>query len=121
MIYLDYAATAPMSRAVADTMYEVLVNRFGNPSSQYSIGLEMKRQMESWRETVAAALGCDVKRVYFTSCGTEGDNWAISAACWQNRHMGKHIVTTAVEHSAVLESCRWMERQGYEVTYLRPD
>lgn len=80
MIYLDYAATAPMSRAVADTMYEVLVNRFGNPSSQYSIGLEMKRQMESWRETVAAALGCDVKRVYFTACGTEGDNWAISAA-----------------------------------------
>ena len=56
-----------------------------------------------------------------TSCGTEGDNWAITAAVWQNRHMGRHIVTTAVEHSAVLECCRWLERQGCEVTYLSPD
>lgn len=121
MIYLDHAATAPVPRAVADAMYEVLAGRFGNPSSQYPLGLEMKKQVESWRRTVADALGCDIKRLYFTSCGTEGDNWAIQAACWQNRHLGKHIVTTAVEHSAVLESCRWMERQGYEVTYLRPD
>lgn len=121
MIYLDHAATAPVPRAVADAMYEVLAGRFGNPSSQYPLGLEMKKQVERWRGTVADALGCDAKRLYFTSCGTEGDNWAIQAACWQNRHLGKHIVTTAVEHSAVLESCKWMERQGYEVTYLRPD
>ena len=58
--------------------------------------------------------------LFFTSCGTEADNWAVTAACWQNRHLGRHIVTTAVEHSAVLEACRWMERQGYEVTYLVP-
>ena len=121
MIYLDHAATAPVPRAVADAMYEVLTGRFGNPSSQYPLGLEMKKQVESWRGTVADALGCDAKRLYFTSCGTEGDNWAIQAACWQNRHLGRHIVTTAVEHSAVLESCRWMERQGCEVTYLGPD
>ena len=121
MIYLDYAATAPVPRAVADAMYEVLAGQFGNPSSQYPVGLELKKQVELWRRTVADALGCDAKRLYFTSCGTEGDNWAVTAACWQNRHLGKHIVTTAVEHSAVLESCRWMERQGYEVTYLGPD
>ena len=121
MIYLDYAATAPVPRAVADAMYEVLAGRFGNPSSQYPLGLEMKKQAEIWRGTVADALGCDAKRLYFTSCGTEGDNWAVSAACWQNRHLGRHIVTTAVEHSAVLEACKWMERQGYEVTYLKPD
>ncbi len=121
MIYLDYAATAPVPRAVADAMYEVLAGQFGNPSSQYPVGLELKKQVELWRRTVADALGCDAKRLYFTSCGTEGDNWAVTAACWQNRHLGKHIVTTAVEHSAVVEACRWMERQGYEVAYLKPD
>ena len=66
-------------------------------------------------------MGCDAKQLYFTSCGTEGDNWAITAAVWQNRHLGRHIVTTAVEHSAVLECCRWLEQQGCEVTYLAPD
>ena len=120
MIYLDHAATTPVPRPVADAMYEVLTEQFGNPSSQYPLGLEMKRRVESWRRTVAGAMGCDAKQLFFTSCGTEADNWAVTAACWQNRHLGKHIVTTAVEHSAVLEACRWMERQGYEVTYLAP-
>ena len=120
MIYLDHAATTPVPRAVADAMYEVLAGQFGNPSSQYPLGLEMKRRVESWRKTVADALGCGAKQLFFTSCGTEADNWAVTAACWQNRHVGRHIVTTAVEHSAVLEACRWMERQGYEVTYLTP-
>ena len=120
MIYLDHAATTPVPRAVADAMYEVLTGQFGNPSSQYPMGLEMKRRVESWRRTVADALGCAAKQLFFTSCGTEADNWAVTAACWQNRHLGRHIVTTAVEHSAVLEACRWMERQGYEVTYLAP-
>ncbi len=121
MIYLDHAATAPVPQAVADAMYAVLTAQFGNPSSQYPLGLEMKKQVELWRKTVADALGCQPKALFFTSCGTEGDNWSISAACWQNRHVGRHIVTTAVEHSAVLACCRWMEQQGYEVTYLAPD
>ena len=121
MIYLDHAATTPVPREVADAMYAVLTERFGNPSSQYPMGLDMKKQVEAWRGTVADALGCNAGRLFFTSCGTEGDNWAIQAACWQNRHLGRHIVTTAVEHSAVLEACRWMEKQGYEVTYLAPD
>ena len=121
MIYLDHAATTPVPKAVADAMYDVLTNQYGNPSSQYPMALEMKQRVTNWRGTVAAALGCDAKQLFFTSCGTEGDNWAVTAACWQNRHLGKHIVTTAVEHSAVLECCRWMERQGYEVTRLSPD
>ena len=102
MIYLDYAATTPVAREVADIMYQVLTEQFGNPSSQYRIGLEMKKQMELWRKTVADALDCDPGRLFFTSCGTEGDNWAITAALWHNRRLGRHIVTTAVEHSAVL-------------------
>ena len=121
MIYLDHAATTPVPRAVADAMYEVLTEQFGNPSSQYPMGLEMKRRVEVWRKTVADALGCGAKQLFFTSCGTEADNWAIQAACWQNRRLGRHIVTTAVEHSAMLEGCRWMEQQGWEVTYLTPD
>ncbi|MBQ2996914.1 MAG: cysteine desulfurase [Oscillibacter sp.] len=120
MIYLDHAATTPVPREVADTVYEVLTTRFGNPSSQYEAGLSMKRSVEEWRKTVAAALGCEAKQLFFTSCGTEGDNWAIEAACYQNRHLGRHIVTTAIEHNAVLECCKWMERQGYEVTYVAP-
>ena len=121
MIYLDYAATTPVAREVADIMYQVLTEQFGNPSSQYRIGLEMKKQMELCRKPVAAALDCDPGRLFFTSCGSEGDNWAITAALWHNRRLGRHIVTTAVEHSAVLEPCRWLERQGYELTVLTPD
>ena len=121
MIYLDHAATTPVPREVADAMYEVLSQQFANPSSQYAMGLDMKKQVESWRKTIADALGCDSKQLFFTSCGTESDNWAISAACWQNRRIGKHIVTTAVEHSAVRETCKWLEQQGYEVTYVAPN
>ena len=89
MIYLDHAATTPVPRAVADAMYEVLTEQFGNPSSQYPMGLEMKRRVEVWRKTVADALGCGAKQLFFTSCGTEADNWAVTAACWQNRHLGR--------------------------------
>ena len=121
MIYLDNAATTPVPAAVADAMYEVLTQHFGNPSSQYPAGQEMKKAVEGWRAVVAGALHCPPERLYFTSCGTESDNWAIQAAIWQGRHTGKHIITTAVEHSAVLEPCRWLTQQGYEVTYLKPD
>lgn len=120
MIYLDHAATAPVPRAVADAMYEVLTECYGNPSSQYPFGAEMKKRVEGWRAAVAALLDCPAESLYFTSCGTEGDNWALRAAAWQNRRLGRHIVTTAVEHSAVLEACKQLEREGYEVTYLAP-
>ena len=121
MIYLDHAATTPVPKAVADAMYEVLTGQFGNPSSQYPTGQEAKQLVEGCRSVIAKALGCQSKNLYFTSCGTESDNWAIQAAVWQGRHNGRHIITTAVEHSAVLESCKWLEKQGCEVTYLQPD
>lgn len=121
MVYFDNAATTPVPKAVADAMYDVLTQHFGNPSSQYPIGLEMHKAVEGWRAVVADALGCPPERVCFTSCGTESDNWAIQAALWQNRHKGKHIITTAVEHSAILEPCKLLAQQGYDVTYLKPD
>ena len=121
MIYLDHAATTPVPREVAQAMYEVLTEQYGNPSSQYPMGVEMKKRLAAWRASVAAAMDCPAEGLVFTSCGTEGDNWALRAAAWQNRHLGKHIVTTAVEHSAVLETCKQLEQEGYEVTYLAPD
>ena len=121
MIYLDHAATTPVPTAVADEMYHVLTQQFGNPSSQYPMGQEAKKLVEGCRAVIAKAVGCQPKELHFTSCGTESDNWAIQAALWQNRHVGRHIITTSVEHSAVLETCRALEQQGYEVTYLKPD
>ena len=121
MIYLDHAATTPIPQPVADEMYRVLTQQFGNPSSQYPMGQEAKKLVEGCRAVIAKAVGCQPKELHFTSCGTESDNWAIQAALWQNRHVGRHIITTSVEHSAVLETCRALEQQGYEVTYLRPD
>ena len=121
MIYLDHAATTPIPQAVADEMYHVLTRQFGNPSSQYPLGQDAKKMVEGYRAVIAGAVGCQPKELHFTSCGTESDNWAIQAALWQNRHVGKHIITTTVEHSAVLETCRALEQQGYEVTYLKPD
>ncbi len=121
MHYLDYAATAPVPRAVAETMLRVLTEDFGNPSSQYDLGRRAQKRLEADRAAVAAALGCEPGQLYFTSGGTEGDNWAIRAALWQNRRVGKHIVTTAVEHSAVLETMKALEGEGYSVTYLRPN
>ena len=121
MIYLDHAATTPVAREVADTMYDVLLNGSGNPSAQYPYGAAAKKRLDADRAAVAAALGCKPEELFFTSCGTESDNWAIRLAAHQNRHVGRHIITTAVEHSAVLEPCRQLEQEGYTVTRLAPD
>ncbi|MBR3560670.1 MAG: cysteine desulfurase [Oscillospiraceae bacterium] len=121
MIYLDHAATTPVPVEVADAVRNALVEQFGNPSSQYGIGREAKALVARCRESVARALGCEAPRLVFTSCGTESDNFAIRLAAWQGRHAGRHIITTAVEHSAVLEPCRQLEQEGYSITYLKPD
>ncbi len=121
MIYLDHAATTPVPGEVADTVRDTLVHQFGNPSSQYGIGREAKALVSRCRETVAQALGGQPGRLVFTSCGTESDNFAIRLAAWQGRHTGRHIITTAVEHSAVLEPCKQLEQEGCSVTYLKPD
>ncbi len=119
MIYLDHAATTPVTPTVAAVMAKALTEDFGNPSSQYALGRAAKARLEADRRDIAAALGGEAGRLFFTSGGTEGDNWAIQAALWQNRRAGRHIITTAVEHSAVLEPLKALA--GYEVTYLKPD
>ena len=120
MTYFDYAATTPVRPEVVDAMVEAL-GHFGNPSSRYPYGREAALKVKEHRETVARAMGCAPDRVFFTSCGTEGDNWAIRRGVEVNRRKGRHIITTAIEHSAVLETCRDLEKQGYEVTLLQPD
>ena len=101
MHYLDYAATTPVPAQVAEVMVKVLTEDFGNPSAQYPLGRAARDLVEESRAAVAEALGAPPRQLLFTSCGTEGDNWAIRSALWQNRRVGKHIVSTAVEHSAV--------------------
>ena len=120
LIYFDYAATAPVRPEAADALGEALTG-FGNPSSRYAYGRQAAQRMKEDRETVAKALGCAPAELYFTSCGTESDNWALRRGVELGRRKGKHLVTTAVEHAAVLETCRDLERQGHEVTYLKPD
>ena len=121
MHYLDHAATTPVPRAVAGEMARVLTEDFGNPSSQYALGRAARDLVDRSRQTIANALGCEAKQLYFTSCGTEADNWALRAALHQNRRTGRHIITTAVEHSAVLQCVKALEQEGYEITCLKPD
>ena len=120
LIYFDYAATTPVRPEAAEALGSAL-GAFGNPSSRYEYGREAARRVKQNRETIAQALGCAPAELFFTSCGTESDNWALRRGAELGRRKGKHIVTTAVEHAAVLETCRDLEWQGYQVTYLKPD
>ena len=121
MHYLDNAATTPVREDAAKAAYEAMIGGWGNPSARYELGSKTAAQVKLWRQDVAKALGCGEEELIFTSCGTESDNWAIRAAVEINRRKGKHIITTAIEHSAVIEPCKALEKQGYEVTYLQPD
>lgn len=120
-IYLDYAATTPVCPEAAQAAYEVLTGNFGNPSSGYELGRQAAAALKGWRADVAAAVGCTSAELVFTSCGTEGDNWALRAAARAMRRRGDHIITTTVEHAAVLETARFLEGEGFRVTYLEPD
>ena len=119
--YLDNAATTQTRPEAAQAAVTAMTEEWGNPSSRYAFGQEASGRLKEHRAQVAASLGCRPEEVYFLSCGTEGDNWAIAAAVEKNRRKGKHIITTAIEHAAVLEPIRELERQGYEVTWLQPD
>ena len=121
LIYLDHAATTPVCPAAAQAALEVMTAGFGNPSSGYPLGKAASQRREEDRRVVAQALGCAPEELFFTSCGTEGDNWAISAALQYNGRKGRHIVTTAIEHSAVLEPMKALKKEGFEVTFLKPD
>ena len=119
--YLDNAATTQTRPEAAQAAVTAMTEEWGNPSSRYAFGQEASGRLKEHRAQVAAGLDCRPEEVYFLSCGTEGDNWAIAAAVEKNRRKGKHIITTAIEHAAVLEPIRELERQGYEVTWLQPD
>ena len=121
MIYLDNAATTRVLPQAAQAAVEVMTEGYGNPSSRYPLGAAAARRLKEDRDKVAQALGCRGEEVYFTSCGSEGDNWAIAAAAELGRRKGKHIITTAIEHAAVLEPVKALAARGWEVTYLQPD
>ena len=119
--YLDNAATTRVWPEAAQAAAEAMTVGYFNPSSRYPEGTAAAKALASHRADVAKALGCSPKELCFTSCGTEGDNWAIRSAVELGRRKGRHIITTAIEHSAVLEPIRALERQGYTVTYLKPN
>ena len=116
--YLDNAATTPVRPEAVRAAVEAMEQGWGNPSSRYPLGQQAARQTRLWRADVAGALGCAPEELFFTSCGTESDNWAIRMGAELGRHRGRHLITTAVEHAAVLETFRDLERQGYETTIL---
>ncbi len=121
MIYLDNSATTkPCEAAVAATT-KALTESWANPSALYGFGIDAARELRSARQAVAAALGAETDRVFFTSGGTEADNWAIYGTIKRMGKRGKHIITTAIEHHAVLNCMKDLEGQGFEVTYLQPD
>ncbi|MCL0057313.1 cysteine desulfurase NifS [Dehalococcoidia bacterium] len=121
MVYLDCAATTPMRGEVLEAMSPYFNIRFGNPSSIHSFGQEARGAIEEAREKVAALVGGRGEEIVFTSGGTEADNFAIKGTAYANEHNGNHIITSSIEHHAVLESCRFLERRGTRVTYLPVD
>ena len=121
MIYLDNSATTKPCQEAVDAMLYALTENWGNPSSLYSFGIESAHSLRNARSKVAAAMGAEPDRIYFTSGGTEADNWAILGTAKRFGKRNKHIITTAIEHHAVLNTMKDLEAQGFEVTYLQPD
>lgn len=122
-VYLDYAATTPMDSRVLEAMMPYFTKQFGNPSSIYSFGREARRAVAKAREQVAALLQADPSEIFFTSGGSESDNWVLKGMAFALRREGKgcHIITSQVEHHAVLNTCAWLEQQGFSITYLPVD
>ena len=118
-VYADNAATTKVSKPVLDVMMPYFTEEYGNASSIYALGRSAKKALETARETVAKAIGAETSEIYFTSCGSESDNWAIRSVCERLAAKGKkHIVTSVFEHHAVLHTCQVLEKLGFEVTYL---
>lgn len=120
-VYLDYSATTPVKKEVLDAMLPYFSEFYGNPSSLYAIAGEPKEALAKARKQVADLIGAGEKEITFTSCGTEADNWAVMGAADALKNKGNHIITTKIEHHAMLHSCEFLEKHGYEVTYLDVD
>lgn len=120
-IYMDNAATTRVSKPVLEAMLPYLTEVYGNPSSIHSFGREARKALDRAREQVAAALGAQPQEIYFTGCGTESDNWAIRGGAYARKPKGRHLITSAIEHHAVLHAMAQLETEGFEVTYLPVD
>jgi len=119
-IYFDHSATTPVDRRVLEKMIPYFSENFGNPSSVYSLGKNNKEIINIYRMKIANILNCKTNEIYFTSCGSESDNLIIKGIAYANRNRGNHIITTSIEHPAVLNTCKTLEKNGFIVTYLRP-
>jgi len=118
---MDHSATTYVRKEVLEAMVPYHTEHFGNPSSIYSIARESKKVVDAARLQVAKALGADPEEIYFTSGGSESDNWAIKGVAFANRKKGNHIITSAIEHHAVLHTCQYLEKEGFTITYLPVD
>ncbi len=121
LIYMDNAATTAVKPEVFEKMKPYFMENYSNPSSVYSFAGEAKKAVDDARDIIAGALNAKAAEIYFTGGGSEADNWAIKATAEAYKNKGKHIITSAIEHHAVLHTCGWLERHGYEVTYLPVD
>lgn len=121
VIYMDHAATTPMDERVCRAMQPYCRKYFGNPATMYSVGRKSEEALEEARSRVARLVGAKPEEIFFTSGGTESDNWAIKGVAYAYEKKGRHIITTQIEHHAVLEPCHFLERRGWEVTYLPVD
>lgn len=121
MIYLDNAATTRTAPEAVEAMLPFLTENYGNPSAIYSLGSGAKKAVNQAKRTIAGAIGARPEEIYFTAGGTEADNWALKAAAEAYESKGRHIITTKIEHHAVLRTCEWLEKKGFEVTYLGVD
>ena len=119
--YFDNAATTRVKEEVLQEMFPYFCEEYGNPSSMYSVGREAKRALEKARVRVSKLINCKPKEIYFTGCGSESDNTAIKGIAYRNRKKGNHIITSKIEHPAVLHTCQSLEKHGFEVTYLNVD
>ena len=119
--YFDNAATTKVKDEVLQEMIPYFSEKYGNPSAVYALSREAKKEIEKAREKVANLIGCNKKEIYFTSSGSEADNTAIKGIAYKNKLKGNHIITSKIEHHAILESCRFLEKQGFEITYLNVD
>jgi cysteine desulfurase len=119
--YFDYSATTPVDPEVLNEMIPHFTNEFGNPSSIYTYGRESKKTIENARESIASLIGADPKEIFFTGGGSEADNWAIKGIAMSLRDKGNHIITSNIEHHAVLHVCEYLEKHGFKVTYLPVD
>ena len=121
LIYLDHAATTACDRKTMEAMLPWFSEQYGNPSTMYHIGASAQSAVRHAKEQIAATLGCGYEEIFFTCGGTESDNWAIKGIAQAYRDKGKHIITTKIEHPAVLNTCKWLAELGYEITYLDVD